>query len=289
MNREPKSKINIGEVLRERGKLSETDISEIWEKHESDRLERIALQNEYRKTKAQAKKLKKEFLEYDERESLFQKYTKYKKKITEAITPSIKTASVKLKDLKLKRKVPVFVVLIILLAVLYSITSVNKNKHSDTSLLGANSEEVDTTALNGNVKTSDSLPEVKDFEFDLVTPKGSSLEDIKVFKISPPGNDTVYSYNDELSGAILQLSQQQLPEDFLNNRVSRLQEVATSFQALSVIELDGNKIYHGYSEENSGVQSLIFLKNNLLVFIKSSEKLSDEMWVNYISGLKITP
>ena len=127
---------------------------------------------------------------------------------------------------------------------------------------------------------------VSDIDFKPVLPPGKTLDSYKkkVARKSPDGSK-ILTFIEVLDGVDVQISQQQLPASFKADSIGELAKVATAFQANSVIQIDGQKIYHGYSER-SRVQTLIMVRNNLLVFLVSSKKLEDTTWVGFINGLK---
>jgi hypothetical protein len=75
------------------------------------------------------------------------------------------------------------------------------------------------------------------------------------------------------------VTQQEVPKKF------DLEKTATEFQATDIIQIDDNKIYHGYSEKG-GIQSLIFIKNDKLITIRSPEKFTDDQWAGYVISLQ---
>ena len=121
--------------------------------------------------------------------------------------------------------------------------------------------------------------------FAILKPEGRKFDSLDTVKVSPTGNDPVYAFTDTLDGIEIQVSQQEVPKSFDFNQEVELERVAKDFQATNVIQIDDNKVFHGLSDKTKQ-QSLIFIKDDLLVFIKSPQKLSDEVWAGYIMGLK---
>lgn len=127
---------------------------------------------------------------------------------------------------------------------------------------------------------------VSDIDFKPVLPPGKTLDSYKkkVARKSPDGSK-ILTFLEVLESTDVQVTEQKLPINFKTDSAGELAKVAKDFQANSVIQIDGQKIYHGYSER-SRVQTLIMVRNNLLVFLVSSKKLEDTTWVGYISTLK---
>lgn len=149
------------------------------------------------------------------------------------------------------------------------------------TMLGSDVSPKDTLGESVNTQNSASadLPQ-EDPDFSLLYPQGSD-DGYEVVRISPQGSAPSYTYLDQISdeGVIFRVTQQQIPEGF------DLKETATGFQATDIIQVDGINVYHGYSNQG-GVQSLIFIKDDILFSIRSPQVLSDETWVGYVSSLK---
>ncbi len=120
--------------------------------------------------------------------------------------------------------------------------------------------------------------------FDLLFPPKKSIENTEVVLVSPPENDPVYAYTDELKKTTIKISQQQLPASLQADSSYSVKELAASFNATDRIQIDAYTVYHGINEKD-GVQSLIFAKSDRLVFIVSPQKLDDDTWAAYISRL----
>lgn len=117
--------------------------------------------------------------------------------------------------------------------------------------------------------------------FSILYPVGRSPADYDVVRISPEGADASYTYLDRFTddGTVFKVTQQGVPDNF------DLAKTATDFQATSIIQLDEYVVYHGYSEKGR-TQSLLFIKNEKLVTIRSPQKFTDDQWAAYIISLK---
>jgi hypothetical protein len=175
-----------------------------------------------------------------------------------------------LKNLK-RRKVYLSIALVIITLII-GVNISNNNNNGDKDVLGGTTD----------IKTDELVEEKPTFK--ALLPIGKTEKDLSFKRVSPQNSDPSYVYIDQLEGKQINVTQQLLPEKFKNDQDSELEKLARDFQATNVIQIDGNKIYHGYSEK-ANVQSLIFIKNNLLVLIRLSGKISDESWVSYISTL----
>jgi hypothetical protein len=103
-------------------------------------------------------------------------------------------------------------------------------------------------------------------------------------RISPPGNDPVYAYPDSLDGVAISVSEQPLPQSFKTNTDSQVSQLAKGYNATDTIAVGNDKVYIGTSVK--GPQSLIFTKSNLLILIKSQQKIADASWKTYIASLQ---
>jgi len=122
-------------------------------------------------------------------------------------------------------------------------------------------------------------------DFTVLMPQSATKDKLKSVTRKTPDGSVVYSYEDKLSGTKIEVTQQQLPSEFASAPQIELEKIAKSFQATSVIQIDGQNVYHGLNEK-TGIQLLVAIKSNLLVFIRSDKKLPDEAWVGYITSLK---
>jgi hypothetical protein len=142
----------------------------------------------------------------------------------------------------------------------------------------------DSTATLGDstsseLKIEDDLPREKP-DFGLLFPAGNNSDNYDVVRISPPEADASYTYLDRFTddGQIFRVTQQEIPDSF------DLAKTATDFQATSIIQVDDNVIYHGYSEKG-GVQSILFIKDKKLISIRSPQKFNDDQWAAYYLAL----
>lgn len=192
------------------------------------------------------------------------------KKLKQLQKPQIKRPA-KLKFSRAVLLVPVFVVATGVYAV---IKQRSYNQHAVKS------------AVSSQAADGGSLPRNQTPEFATLLPKGKTADQLGGFaRISPPDKEAVYGFADTYQNYQINVSQQKVPAIFKGNEDAKLEELAKSYQATSVIQIDDSRVYHGYAQ-NAKVQSLIFIKNDLLIFIRSPQKLSDEAWASYIISLK---
>lgn len=104
-------------------------------------------------------------------------------------------------------------------------------------------------------------------------------------RVSPDGTPPVYVYVDTVGGVRVLVSQQEVPDAFKEDQSGKLKQMATDFQATSVVVVDGQSIYHGVSERD-GVQSIIFIKDKNLFFVKADARLTDAQVSAYYLSLQ---
>jgi hypothetical protein len=120
---------------------------------------------------------------------------------------------------------------------------------------------------------------IKDTSYKTVLPAGSSIESLGGWKMSKPvDSETLYSYDDKINDTTVRVTQQLAPANM------NLSEVAKNFNATEVVKMiNGSEIYLGTSVK--GPQYAIFAMDNLLIFIKSENKLDNQSWLDYIQSL----
>lgn len=102
-------------------------------------------------------------------------------------------------------------------------------------------------------------------------------------RVSPPGKDAVFAYDDNINGISISVSQQPLPPSFKTETANHISELAKAYNATNKIDVDGTTVYIGTSSK--GPQSVIFAQNNLLILIKSQKVIDNGAWGEYVKSL----
>jgi hypothetical protein len=132
-------------------------------------------------------------------------------------------------------------------------------------------------------KSGADLPREKP-SFKILYPGTKNSDTVgEIVKVSPDGSAPAYTYIDRIGDIQINVTQQELPPNFKINQDGELTKLAESFQQRDIIQVDSVRVYHGSS--SSGVQSLLFIKGNLLITVRASQKVTDDMWAAYISAL----
>jgi hypothetical protein len=98
------------------------------------------------------------------------------------------------------------------------------------------------------------------------------------------GTHNVYSFSDTLNNTAIIVSQQPIPANF-NSAAAAVTKVAASLDATEPVPISsGTAMVATDTKANS--QTVVFTKDNLLVFIQSPFTHSSAEWEAYINGLK---
>ncbi len=279
--REPsrRRRTGLGEGLRERARVPTSSIEEAWGRPRSVR--RTQKKKKSYKLKLDFQKLPiakvKSSLKKRAKKGL-QSSVQHAKKIQSSRThKGSKTYTKRLNVFVLDHKRSIILVAVVFLSPVLLIAIIKGLSAGDSKpqLLGDQSGSSDFSS--GKLEVVDTT------EFELLKPNNPDTK-LNVVKISPAGNDPTYAYIDTVSGTEVRVSQQKMPESFVGDVDAKLEELAKSFQATNIIQIDEQKVFHGYSEKGK-TQSLIFIKKDILIFIASPIQLSDDQWVGYVRGL----
>lgn len=121
-------------------------------------------------------------------------------------------------------------------------------------------------------------------DFDLLYPTTRKESELPLAKISPPGSPAAYTYVDRVEGVEVQVTQQELPDRFKTNQVEEFKNFAVNFAATTEVKGSGFTAYLGVSVK--GPQSVVMIKNDRLVLLKSASAIPDDKWATYLSTLQ---
>ncbi len=127
-------------------------------------------------------------------------------------------------------------------------------------------------------KPGDNQPHYK-----TVMPTGKSISSLGGWRrVSPPEGDPVYAFFDTISSSPITVSQQPIPDNFKDAPDQKLEEMAKSFNATKKIK--NTDAYIGTSAK--GPQSVLFIRGNTLIMIKSQKEIPETSWSDYIRSLR---
>jgi len=141
---------------------------------------------------------------------------------------------------------------------------------------------ISSTSVMG--ETSDAIQLDVKPTFQLLYPNNKDRDAYSgVAKINPPGTPDAFVYVDRIEGIEIQVTQQELPDRFKTNQEQEFREFALNFAATVEIKGDNFTAYIGTSAQ--GPQSVVAIKDNLLILIKSTTGISPDSWSKYIDSL----
>ena len=121
--------------------------------------------------------------------------------------------------------------------------------------------------------------------FKTMLPRGKTIDEYSGWtRVSPPERNPVFAYVDKIEKTPVRISQQPLPKDFEADTDASVEQLAIGYSANKIIKVGSTTVYIGTSAK--GPQSVIFTKNNLLILMYASAKISDKSWSKYISSLE---
>ena len=271
---EPSRKARLDRV---RGSLKsssqkEDDLFTVW--RQQDRKEKASQRTEanYKAAKKKLRETRKAFAK-----DVLSSYPELQKKATKAYK-NIGAHSAKSKSFIGRHKVASGVLVLLVVAAVGGFALFSQDSGSSRpATLGADSSQLEGQPVPELTKVEDNSKTV----FPLLYPAGVDEELYEIVLVSPPGADQAYTYLDRLEedGPAIRVTQQRIPDDF------NLEQVAENFQATNTIQVDDAKIKHGYSERGR-TQSLFFIKDDLLVSVRSPILYEDDVWVSYYLSLE---
>ena len=118
-----------------------------------------------------------------------------------------------------------------------------------------------------------------------ILPGGVSIETLGGWaRVSPPGRESVFAYADKIGKVSITVSEQPTPSSFKTDPAKSVEDLAKSYSATRFVTAGNTKVYIGSSA--GGPQSVIFLKSDLLVLIKSSAEIADNVWISYVEMMR---
>lgn len=122
-------------------------------------------------------------------------------------------------------------------------------------------------------------------DYATILPEGKSIEALGGWtRVSPPESNAVFAYVDMINGKQINVSQQPLPLEFKEETNSQIEKLAAGYKATEKVTVGDTTVFIGTSAK--GPQSVIFVKNDLLILIKSSVAISEDEWASYVNTLK---
>lgn len=122
-------------------------------------------------------------------------------------------------------------------------------------------------------------------DYTTVTPKGTSIDSIGGWtRVSPPDRNPVFAFVQTLGDSTISVSQQPLPDNLKVDSEQALSALAKDFRANEMVMAGDIPVY--IETKNNGAQSVLFIKKDLLILIKSSRNVTNATWISYITSLE---
>ena len=143
-------------------------------------------------------------------------------------------------------------------------------------VLNRNARPTTKGEVNGAQTTTTTKP---DFSTIKPTTVDNQATDIKY-----DGTKKVASYNDVLDDVPITVSQQPLPSGFQSDPTGKVADLAKQINANDKISTSDTTAYAGLSIK--GPQTVVFTKNDLLIFIYADKKIDVLTWTKYIESMR---
>jgi hypothetical protein len=118
--------------------------------------------------------------------------------------------------------------------------------------------------------------------FTVLLPSGKTLNDLDAR--TNDGGQPLFFFSDKISQSNITVSQQPLPDAFKSNIDKQMEILAKNSGANDKITVGNTTAF--IARPTQGLENVIFTKNNLLVYIKTSAQITNEQWAQYISSLQ---
>ncbi len=171
-----------------------------------------------------------------------------------------------------KRYIAIAVGGVLLLALSIRTLTLTRSRIQNPDKKGTSSQNKDVQSVQGVA--------VQKPDFTVLSPGNSSTT--KTQERFDPSRK-VASFQDQLKGSLVIVSQQQLPEKTVSDP-QFLSKMAEGMYLKQRIETNKSTAYIGTSVEK-GMQTVAFVYDRLLVLIKSDKTHADKDWVDYINDL----
>jgi len=120
-------------------------------------------------------------------------------------------------------------------------------------------------------------------EFSTISP-GGDIKSTESGQIAYDPGKKVASFTDKIEGVAVTVSQQALPEKFASDRAGELEKFAHEIYANEKLEIGDTTAYIGVSSK--GPQTVVLIKNDLLLFISTESKVQNLALFDYIDSLR---
>lgn len=155
-----------------------------------------------------------------------------------------------------------------------------------TVIILANNQSKNTAAdKEGDAALKQQDVDAKVPYYETLIPTGKTIEQLGGWtRSSPTDRNAGFVYVDYIRDNRITVNQQVLPEDFKVDTAVQMDALAKSLNATEVLTVEGLIVH--IASSSKGPQTVLFNKKGLLVFLRSSVKLSNDDWIGYINSLQ---
>lgn len=171
----------------------------------------------------------------------------------------------------IQKKIAIICIICVIAGSLFAVYTI-RNQKTETTIKTETSNDINKL-VSGTPK------------YQTILPSGKDIKSLGGWtRVSPSNTDPVYAYVDKIGNNPINVSEQPLPEDFKTDTDQQIAQLAQNFKADEKITIGGTIVYIGTSSD--GAQSVIFNKTNLLILIKSTTRIDNNSWTQYINSMK---
>lgn len=162
----------------------------------------------------------------------------------------------------------------IVVIALITVTILTRNQSQDTP-----------TAKDGGSPVSQQDLDAQVPYYETLIPVGKTIDQLGGWtRSSPVDRNAGFVYVDYIRENRITVNQQILPEDFKTDTNVQMDALAKSLNATEVLTVGGLMVH--IASSSKGPQTVLFNEKGLLVFLRSSVKLSNDDWIGYINSLQ---
>jgi hypothetical protein len=188
------------------------------------------------------------------------------------ITTRFSTSLTKIPSIRMLTKRQLLILLVVIVAIIgamiYIIVSSNSSQNNPDD------QSSSTTGATSHTPT-----------YSTVLPANKNIKQLGGWtRVSPPSSNPVFAYADTIDSTAITVSEQPLPDSFKSDPNGQIDALSQHFNAKNTFDAGGTTVHIGTSLK--GPQSLILIKNNLLVLITSATKIDNAKWIEYITNLR---
>jgi hypothetical protein len=150
---------------------------------------------------------------------------------------------------------------------------------------GKKSGSASATANSVKIEHLDASKQTSKPNYQTILPEGKSIENYGAWvRVSPENKNPVYAYADKLNNVLINVSEQPVPVTFKADIQGSMKKLAEQYSANDIVTAGDVTAYIGTSIK--GPQSVLLIKDDILILMKSASRIPDNYWTDYIRSLR---